>query len=158
MKLKYQELYRNQNNEGRMKTTCFPVFSHVILIEYLFYFSQRVRDIRISVEESDYRDVLQKEWSRYQSFQKRELHGICLQLIKSQNLALKELRTESETLYQAAIQPDETLLPISIKGPVLTPPIKNYDIPAECRFKITFLFSHKFIGFFFCSAEIHRIV
>lgn len=56
--------------------------------------------------------------------------------MRSQEKALDELRAESEELYQAAIQPDELLLPITIKGPAYTPPIKNYDVPAEYLFSL----------------------
>lgn len=53
--------------------------------------------------------------------------------MNSQQKALNELRMESEELYQAAIQPDELLLPITIQGPSYTPPIPNYRTPAEYR-------------------------
>lgn len=60
---------------------------------------------------------------------------ICLRIFQSQKTALAQLRKESEELYQAAIQPDDNILPITIKGPVQTPPIKNYESPAEYRSK-----------------------
>ncbi|KAK3923086.1 39S ribosomal protein L40, mitochondrial [Frankliniella fusca] len=47
----------------------------------------------------------------------------------SQRLALDKLREESEELYQAAIQLDNSLINVSIKGPTITPPIKDYDSP-----------------------------
>lgn len=65
-----------------------------------------------------------------------EFHRICLQALQSQKKALAELRNESEELYQAAIQPDDNLSPYTVKGPVHTPPIKNYDAPAEYRSEI----------------------
>lgn len=49
--------------------------------------------------------------------------------MQSQRKALQELRLESEELYQEAIQPDMSLLPVTVKGPVTTPPIQNYDSP-----------------------------
>lgn len=48
-------------------------------------------------------------------------------LLCSQEKALKELRGESEELYQAAIQMDFSYIPYEIKGPVETPPIPGYD-------------------------------
>lgn len=54
-------------------------------------------------------------------------------VLKSHNTALTELRKESEELYQAAIQPDDSLLSNTLIGPVQTPPIKNYQSPAEYR-------------------------
>lgn len=89
---------------------------------------------RLSEEQKEYRALLQKDWARYQRQQHLELHRICLKIRQSQERALNELRAESEVLYQAAIQPDEILLPITIKGPTYTPPIKNYDVPAEYLF------------------------
>lgn len=49
--------------------------------------------------------------------------------MQSQKKALEELRKESEELYQEAIQPDLSLTPISVTGPVNTPPIKGYVSP-----------------------------
>lgn len=92
--------------------------------------------IKLSEEQKEYRALLQKDWARYQRQQHLELHRVCLRIRQSQEKALNELRAESEELYQAAIQPDEFLLPITIKGPAYTPPIKNYDVPAEYRFPI----------------------
>lgn len=87
--------------------------------------------IALSDETKEYRALLHKDWARYKLEENRELHRICLQIVRSQQKALTELRLESEELYQAAIQPDELLLPITLKGPVHTPPIKNYETPAE---------------------------
>lgn len=95
--------------------------------------------IQVSEEQQEYRALLHKEWARFKIQENRELHQICRNILQSQSKALAELRLESEELYQAAIQPDETLLPITIKGPVNTPPIKNYDSPAEYRFNYDFL-------------------
>lgn len=89
--------------------------------------------IIISEEQKEYRALLQKDWARYKRQENRELHLMCLKIVQSQEKALNELRNESEELYQAAIQPDESLMPISFKGPVHTPPIKNYDVPVEYR-------------------------
>ena len=98
------------------------------------YFSARKRPpIQLSEEQKEYRALLQKDWTRYQRKQNYELHRICQNILLSQNKALEELRLESEELYQAAIQPDENLVTLNIKGPVNTPPIKNYESPAEYR-------------------------
>lgn len=94
--------------------------------------------IKISEDQKEYRALLQKDWARYQRQQHLELHRVCLRIRQSQEKALHELRAESEGLYQAAIQPDEFLLPITIKGPAYTPPIKNYDVPAEYLFPFSY--------------------
>ena len=41
-------------------------------------------------------------------------------------MALDELKKESVSLYESAIQFDTNLVPISFTGPVATPPIKDY--------------------------------
>lgn len=104
----------------------------------------------MSEEQKEYRAILQKDWARYQRQQNLELHRICRNILASQSKALEELRFESEELYQAAIQTDETMLPITIKGPVNTPPIKNYESPAEYRStRVNF-----FLSFFFVCNSI----
>lgn len=103
----------------------------------MLIYSTRARpQIKLSEEQKEYRALLQKDWARYQREQKIELHRVCLRIQQSQQRALNELRAESEELYQAAVQPDEILLPITVKGPTYTPPIKNYDVPAEYRFPL----------------------
>lgn len=87
--------------------------------------------IQLSGEQSEYRALIQKDWARYQRQQHIELKRLCSSLWQSQQKALVQLRSESEDLYQAAIQPQEALLPITVKGPVHTPPIKTYVSPAE---------------------------
>lgn len=49
--------------------------------------------------------------------------------MQSQQKALDELRLESEALYQEAVQPDMSMMPFTIKGPVATPPIEDYVSP-----------------------------
>lgn len=77
--------------------------------------------------------MLHKEWARYKHREKNELFALCERVTKSQRIALDQLRLESETLYLAAIEKDEALLPITVQGPVSTPPIENYSSPAEYR-------------------------
>lgn len=105
------------------------------ILIFVFVCSFRARPtIQLSDEQKEYRALLQKDWARYQRQQHLELHRVCLRIRQSQEKALHELRAESEELYQAAIQADEFLLPITIKGPAYTPPIKNYEVPAEYLF------------------------
>ena len=83
----------------------------------------------ISPEEEERRVLLLKKWSVY----RRNQYMADLQMLDrvqySQQLALDKLREESEELYQAAISVDEALIPIIIKGPTLTPPVKDYESP-----------------------------
>lgn len=49
--------------------------------------------------------------------------------LEAQSEALKELKLESEELYQAALKPDPGLFPITREGPAYTPPKSQYDAP-----------------------------
>lgn len=95
--------------------------------------------IQLSEEEIERRSLLHKAWARYKNKEKIELHALYERVKKSHRIALDELRKESETLYLAAIEPDVLLMPITIQGPVATPPIDNYASPAEYR-SANFLF------------------
>jgi len=83
----------------------------------------------ISQEENERRILLHKQWARYRLNTKIEDFKLIDKLHEMQQNALEELRKESEDLYQEAIKPDFSLLPFTCKGPVATPPIKNYDSP-----------------------------
>uniref|UniRef100_A0A914WKF5 Large ribosomal subunit protein mL40 n=1 Tax=Plectus sambesii TaxID=2011161 RepID=A0A914WKF5_9BILA len=50
-------------------------------------------------------------------------------VLRLQTSALAALKGVSEELYQAAIQPDPTLVPSTYHGPPETPPIDNYESP-----------------------------
>lgn len=98
--------------------------------------------IQHSEEEIERRELLHKAWARYKKNEKIELYALYERVMKSHRIALDELRKESESLYLAAIEPDVLLMPITINGPVATPPIDNYASPAEYRSeKLLFLFS-----------------
>lgn len=91
---------------------------------------KRKRDLpELSVGEIERRYQLQKRWTLYKHEQRLADFQIMDRLVQSQFKALEELRSESEQLYQEAIQPDVSLLPYKAKGPVATPPIENYDSP-----------------------------
>ncbi|XP_064554726.1 large ribosomal subunit protein mL40 [Drosophila montana] len=79
--------------------------------------------------EVEQRALLKKHWAHYKHDEKVADFQIIDRLLQSQNKALEELRRESEELYQAAIEVDAKLLPVTVKGPVATPPIKNYVSP-----------------------------
>lgn len=114
-----------------------------LTVNNFFLRSARFRPkVELSDEQLESRDLLQKEWTRYQKVQSNELRNVCLNLLKSQQRALIELRQESEELYQAAIQPDDLMLPMEVKGPVYTAPIKNYDSPVQYRLLKHFIEFH----------------
>ncbi|KAK6635216.1 hypothetical protein RUM44_000467 [Polyplax serrata] len=88
---------------------------------------QRVVNISEAVKEE--RAILMKKWCSYK--QREGLSNILLidRLINCQQNALNELRLESEELYQAAVKIDEKLIPLSFKGPVESPPKRDYSTP-----------------------------
>ncbi|XP_012538009.1 39S ribosomal protein L40, mitochondrial isoform X2 [Monomorium pharaonis] len=91
---------------------------------------QRLRKLPpISEKEAESRILLQKDWNRYKTQQNLANIQAIDSIFYSQQRALDELRAESEELYQEAIQMDFELLPYMAKGPLKTPPIKNYDSP-----------------------------
>ncbi|XP_065353894.1 large ribosomal subunit protein mL40 [Cloeon dipterum] len=83
----------------------------------------------ISHEEMEERALLLKEWSRYKMKERMNDVQLLDKMILSQQKAMDELRLESEELYQEALAMDLNVMPFTIKGPVHTPPIVNYDSP-----------------------------
>ena len=88
--------------------------------------AERVRTVAVSPEEEETRVLHMKDWARY--LYSRNHNEIWEQdrILISQQAALEELKKESVALYDAAIQFDPDLVPLSFKGPVRSPPIKNY--------------------------------
>ncbi|XP_026283938.1 39S ribosomal protein L40, mitochondrial [Frankliniella occidentalis] len=91
---------------------------------------QREREtFSVSPIEEEQRALLLKKWSHHCFKENLASMKLLDQLEYSQRMALDKLREESEELYQAALQVDDSLINISIKGPTVTPPIKDYDSP-----------------------------
>ncbi|NXO15370.1 RM40 protein, partial [Oriolus oriolus] len=92
--------------------------------------SNRVRSLpALSPEESERRVLLLKKWCLFKQKQDEAEKKAIKALVESQQEALKELRLESEELYQAAIRRDEGLFPFERDGPTYTPPLPGYDPP-----------------------------
>ncbi|NXE55093.1 RM40 protein, partial [Casuarius casuarius] len=92
--------------------------------------SNRVRSLPpLSFEETERRVLLMKKWSLYKQKQDEAEKKAIQTLVAAQQEALKELRLESEELYQAAIKRDEGLFPFEREGPNYTPPLPGYDPP-----------------------------
>lgn len=90
----------------------------------------RVRSVpQLPFEESEYRALLLKEWSRYKQAQHKAEMTAITEALKAQTQALEELRLESEELYRAAISPDTSLIPFQHQGPCYTPPISTHEAP-----------------------------
>lgn len=93
-------------------------------------YEQRQRpETTLTPEETERRALLMKQWSRHRLQEHTADVQMLNRILYSQQRALEKLREESEELYQAAIQIDEKIMPITIKGPTLTPPVKEYDSP-----------------------------
>ncbi|XP_012256281.2 39S ribosomal protein L40, mitochondrial [Athalia rosae] len=91
---------------------------------------ERIRkQLILNDEVIEERELLKKTWCAYKYHQQLSLVQMIDSVLSSQQKALDELRMESEELYMEAIQPDIDLLPYIAKGPVSTPPIKNYPSP-----------------------------
>jgi large subunit ribosomal protein L40 len=67
-----------------------------------------------------------KQWANYRMQENLKDFETLDRMLTAQTKALNELRMESEELYQQAIQPDMGMIPFVAKGPVNTPPNKDY--------------------------------
>uniref|UniRef100_A0A8D0EXX9 Large ribosomal subunit protein mL40 n=1 Tax=Strix occidentalis caurina TaxID=311401 RepID=A0A8D0EXX9_STROC len=79
--------------------------------------------------ETERRVLLMKKWCLFKLKQDKAEKNAIQALVEAQQEALKELRLESEELYQAAIRRDEGLFPFERDGPNHTPPLPGYDPP-----------------------------
>ncbi|XP_068156130.1 large ribosomal subunit protein mL40 [Drosophila tropicalis] len=121
-----KQIRRLEKNARQLK----PVEELEVPIELLDEKDKRQRKLpSLSSAEQEQRALLKKQWARYKHEEKVSDFQIIDRLVQAQDKALQELRKESEELYQAAIEVDLQLLPVTIKGPVATPPIKNYASP-----------------------------
>ncbi|XP_053135837.1 39S ribosomal protein L40, mitochondrial isoform X1 [Hemicordylus capensis] len=95
-----------------------------------FMDEKRVRETSpLSFEESERRALLMKKWTLYKLGQSKAERNTIQSLLKAQEEALKELRFESEPLYQAAIRRDDGLFPFERAEPIFTPPLPVYEAP-----------------------------
>ncbi|KAM7360358.1 mitochondrial ribosomal protein L40 [Cochliomyia hominivorax] len=121
-----KQIRRLEKNARQLK----PVEELEVPLDLVDGQKQRARNLApLSETEMEHRTHLNKQWARYKHEQKLQDFQIIDRLMQSQRKALQELRLESEELYQEAIQPDMSLLPVTVKGPVGTPPIKDYISP-----------------------------
>ncbi|KAF1763548.1 hypothetical protein GCK72_011814 [Caenorhabditis remanei] len=84
---------------------------------------------KLTLEEIDERAIALKNYSRSRLALQREDDKWIRGAIESQRKALAELKKLSPELYTSAVQPAANDLPLTIHGPSLTPPIKNYEAP-----------------------------
>ncbi|XP_037949967.1 39S ribosomal protein L40, mitochondrial [Teleopsis dalmanni] len=121
-----KQIRRLEKNARQLK----PVDELEVPMDLIEEKPKRLRKLpAISAEVLEQRVLLTKQWSQYKHKEKVNDYQIIDRLLQSQNKALEELRLESEDLYQEAIQMDLQLMPITVKGPVATPPIEGYASP-----------------------------
>ncbi|XP_062127309.1 large ribosomal subunit protein mL40 [Drosophila sulfurigaster albostrigata] len=121
-----KQIRRLEKNARQLK----PVEELEVPLELIDDKAKRLRKLpQLNGAEQETRALLIKEWARFKHNEKVADFQIIDRLLQSQNKALDELRNESEELYQAAIEVDLQLLAVPLKGPVSTPPIKNYVSP-----------------------------
>ncbi|XP_063171580.1 large ribosomal subunit protein mL40 [Candoia aspera] len=100
------------------------------IIPFRFMDEKRARDMMpLSPEESERRALLLKKWAAYKHRQDRAEMDTMKSLVAAQEQALRELRLESEELYQAAIRRDVHLFPFDRQEPLHTPPQPKYEAP-----------------------------
>ncbi|CAH0400572.1 unnamed protein product [Chilo suppressalis] len=85
--------------------------------------------VKLSSEVMEARALLQKEWTQYKREEYMNSVAQIDRIMAAQRRALDKLYEESEELYDEAIMPDLSLIPYSVRGPVATPPIKDYASP-----------------------------
>ncbi|XP_054248735.1 39S ribosomal protein L40, mitochondrial [Indicator indicator] len=137
-KKKKVDVKREQAQKDRMKkkirklekaaAEMIPIEDFVTPFKYSD--GSRVRSLPpLSFEETERRVLLLKKWSVFKQKQDEAEKKAIQTLVEAQQEALKELRLESEELYQAAIKRDQGLFPFESNGPSYTPPLPGYDPP-----------------------------
>jgi len=118
-----KQIRRLEKNARQLK----PIEELEIPLNLIDEMEKRSRKLpQISEQEMERRSLLTKKWSLYRMEENLNDFKILDKLVHAQTKALHELRFESEELYQQGIQPDMDMIPFVAKGPVQTPPIKDY--------------------------------
>ncbi|KAF6198325.1 hypothetical protein GE061_008073 [Apolygus lucorum] len=121
-----KQIRRLEKNAKQLK----PIEECEIPVEILNEKNARSRPSpKLNREELNGRASLIKEWSLFRYRQNLNDAQMIDRIVLSQQWALDQLRAESEELYEAAVTPDEALMPFKVDGPVETPPIQKYDSP-----------------------------
>ncbi|XP_033166021.1 39S ribosomal protein L40, mitochondrial [Drosophila mauritiana] len=121
-----KQIRRLEKNARQLK----PVDELEVPLELIDEKDKRQRKlVPLTSAQLEERALLKKQWAHYKHDERVADYQIIDRLVLAQNKALAELRRESEELYQAAIDIDPQLLPVAVKGPVATPPIKDYVSP-----------------------------
>lgn len=98
---------------------------------------------QLNKKEEDEEFFLKREWANYMAQQHTIQMEQLKRAIKSQELALKELKKDNLDLYNKAIQLDSNLLPYTREGPVNTPPNPTYEPPEGDYNDVTYLYDRR---------------
>ncbi|KAL0869010.1 hypothetical protein ABMA27_007331 [Loxostege sticticalis] len=120
-----KQIRRLQKNAQQLK----PIDEMEVPLHLLDQLGKRKRPVDVKPEVLEARALLQKEWTRYKREEYMSSVAQIDRIMAAQRRALDKLYEESEDLYYEAIMPDLSLIPYTIKGPVATPPIKDYESP-----------------------------
>ncbi|KAL0819527.1 hypothetical protein ABMA28_007624 [Loxostege sticticalis] len=120
-----KQIRRLQKNAQQLK----PIDEMEVPLHLLDQLGKRKRPVEVKPEVLEARALLQKEWTRYKREEYMSSVAQIDRIMAAQRRALDKLYEESEDLYYEAIMPDLSLIPYTIKGPVATPPIKDYESP-----------------------------
>lgn len=98
--------------------------------EYDWFTAERQRPAPVLTdEETETRALLNKEWARFQMKKHIEELTMSRKKVDARNAALRELKKESQFLYDEALKMDKTIFPLTLMGPTETPPIEGYLAP-----------------------------
>merc|ERR1712226_1740973 len=86
----------------------------------------RKREVDVGEDVQEARIAQMKDWQRYTIKRHSNELWHLDKVLKAQIVALEELRAESESLYDAAIQFDPSLLGMELRGPCASPPVPGY--------------------------------
>ncbi|XP_072455909.1 large ribosomal subunit protein mL40 [Notamacropus eugenii] len=105
-----------------------PIEDFITPMKYLEEERQRPEQ-QLPVEDSERRTFLMKKWAVYRQQEHEAERDKIASMLEAQQEALRELRLESELLYQAATRRDESLFPFEKEGPTYTPASPGYQAP-----------------------------
>jgi len=95
--------------------------------------AERLRGVNVTEKVKEERILHMKDWARHCYVRNHNELWRQDKILITQQMALDELKKESVSLYESAIQFDPNLVPITFNGPVATPPIKDYIQDGEYK-------------------------
>uniref|UniRef100_H2YB54 Large ribosomal subunit protein mL40 n=1 Tax=Ciona savignyi TaxID=51511 RepID=H2YB54_CIOSA len=131
LELKLKQIERKKLKIQRMERKALePIPITDFYIPYSWKTLQRKRKMTPLTESTiERRALLEKEWVRFVSDQHQLEEKKTSVMVNEQVKALIELRLKSDELYEAALQPDLTILPFKCTGPIETLQLKDYLMP-----------------------------